>query len=190
MLEAVLTLTGLAFWTVTIGTVLLSIVVMALVEFNRPFWATALVIATIAGTVTLTHYPIWDEIRANPMMVLYWFIGYIILGGLWSFFKWTRFVTRTVKEWVKRGYSEDLRRLNAIKDAESDDMVELPREIDPTYNKDRFFGWSMYWPLSVIWTLFDDPFRAIFDFLYEQFGQLYTKIAKRIARRIAAAAKV
>lgn len=190
MLESVLALTGLAFWTVAIGTVIFALVIMALVEFNRPFWATTVLIISFAGLVFMTNYPIWTEVRANPLLLLYWTLGYLLIGAGWSLFKWSRYVTRTVKGWATCEYSHYRAKVLEIQKAESDDKVDLPHEIDPGYNKDRFFGWAVYWPFSAFWTVLDDPLRALFEFLYEQFGQVYTKIAQRIARRIAATVKI
>jgi hypothetical protein len=190
MLETMLALTGLAFWTVAIGTVIFCLIIMALVEYNRPFWATTLMIVTISGLVFVTKYPLWDEIRANPLLLVYWTIGYLLIGAGWSLFKWWRYVDRTVKRWSKSDYSGHKRNLEMIRSADSDSTVQLPSEIDPGNNKDRFFGWTLYWPFSGIWTLLDDPLRAAFEFMYEQFGQIYTKIAQRVARRIASSVKL
>jgi hypothetical protein len=190
MLETMLALTGLAFWTVAIGTVIFCLIIMALVEFNRPFWATFLVILTTTVFVYATKYPLWDEVRNNPLLLFYWTAGFLLAGAGWSLFKWWRHVDRVVKSWAKRGYTDDLRKLEKIKAASSDSSVDLPYEIDPGHNKDRFFGWIVYWPFSLVWTLLDDPLRAAFEFMYDQFGQFYTKIAQRVARRIASTVKI
>lgn len=188
MIEAILALSGLAFWTVVTVTILWCFVVTALAEFNRPVWTTTLLIAMVYGLVSITRYPLWATIKSDPLLAVYWILGYIGVAAMWSVFKWSRKVSKQVKKWAASPYSHHKELVRNIKESNGD--FELHVDIDPAYHKSQFYAWGVVWPLSMVWTLFDDPLRAIFDFLYDQFGEIYTKVARSVARRIASSAKI
>jgi len=187
-MDQFLALSGLMFWTVAVGTFLVFVAIMALVEFNRQVWATGFFVASLYGASAFLGIPILKLVWDNPLATAYTFLLYLLIGGVWSIVKWKLYCGKIVKMWREgsKEYTSYLRILEAIKSSPDEASIQLPSDIDPSRNKDRLFGYVFYWPFSLVWTIFDNPLRALFDFLYDQFGMIYTTIAKRVARKIAA----
>lgn len=153
---------------------------------------------------------IWDLITQNILPTVYFSVGYIILGLIWSFLKWnqkvgnifrtfsqlkTKFIEKhgeitpaNRKKFYKTleykfWYSDSSSKISSFND---DYPVEkIIEEITPkgVENKAKIVSWISYWPLSLIGTLLNDPFRRFFEWVYESVSGIYDKITKRLQNK-------
>lgn len=99
----------------------------------------------------------------NPGVAIGVFLGYIFVGSIWSIIKWFFYLKK-----VKAKHDEYSHYSFDIKD------YQIGR------NKERVLHWMIYWPLSSIWTLINDPVKKAFEFVLSQFGGFYDKMSVRI----------
>jgi len=99
----------------------------------------------------------------NPGVAILIFAGYIFLGSIWSIIKWF-FYLKKIKS--KHNNNSDFSfNINNYK-------IEK--------NKERVLHWMIYWPLSSVWTLINDPVKKAFEFVLSQFGGFYDKMSEKI----------
>lgn len=65
---------------------------------------------------------------------------------------------------------------------ESKSIEEVIEKITPIgiEHKAKIVSWISYWPLSLIGTLLNDPFRRFFEWIYESVSGVYDKITQRL----------
>lgn len=97
----------------------------------------------------------------NPAQTLMIFAGYLVAGTIWSIAKWFFYLKRIRNSYEDRSYFN----------IENYKVKE---------NKERITHWMIYWPLSSIWTLINDPVKKAFEFILSQFGGLYDKMTEKI----------
>lgn len=185
-----------------IGTAIIMIVSL---ETNKE--GVASTFFSLATALVIWSYgpDLWALITNNILTTVYFSVGYVILGLIWSFIKWNQkvakifklfsklkakfiekngeitkankkdfFKTLEYKFWYsdysgKKGYFNDDNSLEeVIKDI-------TPKGID---NKAKIVSWIAYWPLSLIGTLLNDPFRRFFEWIYELVSGVYDKITQ------------
>lgn len=84
---------ALPFWALAL--VLIAIVGMfALVEFERPGWATVIVVAVLGVIHLETEINVINFVAENPIQTVLLIIGYFVVGAAWSVGKWWFFVRR------------------------------------------------------------------------------------------------
>jgi hypothetical protein len=170
--------------------------------------ATALVIWSYGSEI-------WELITQNILTTVYFSVGYVILGLIWSFLKWNQKVAKIFKLFssLKAKFIKENGEITAsTKDkigtrqkfyntlsykfkyssghsiSSFDDSKDLdyvietitPKGID---NKAKIVSWISYWPLSLIGTLLNDPFRRFFEWVYESVSGVYDKITKRLQNK-------
>lgn len=97
-------------------------------------------------------------------------VGYVLVGIVWSLFKWNRYVNAKIKEVIERYGSWE----NAIK------SLVIIHEISPSYNKSKLIGWIAWWPWSMFWDLSGD----FFTMLYEGMTNAYQKITDNAISKV------
>jgi hypothetical protein len=110
---------------------------------------------------------IFNYAVTNPWTVLGFFALYVVLGIVWSFFKWY-FYLSTIKEEVKE------KKENCIK------FYRQEIDISLSVNKNRVIVWMSYWPFSIIWTLINDPIKKLYRYILHKISGLYQKISDRM----------
>lgn len=166
------------------------------------------------GVVLWVYGPeLWTLITQNIATTLYFSVGYVILGLIWSFIKWNQkvakifklftrlknkfiaengeIVDRTKEEIGNRqkfyntlGYqfktANGSRTISSF--VESDSIDDIIKQITPIgiEHKAKIVSWISYWPLSLIGTLLNDPFRRFFEWIYESVSGVYDKITQRL----------
>ncbi len=136
------------------------VIISALVYNDRPFWALA------SLTVMATVYSLWIEpgaylnwwayLQENWVKLIIYFIGYMTVGVLWSFFQFKRF--------VRRGKEEGLYR----------------SQVSPGENLDKITNWMVFWVISVPMYFLTVPIQDLCKWIYRQFGGVYEKIVVNI----------
>lgn len=60
-------------------------------------------------------------------------------------------------------------------------MAELKLKMIPigSENKSAIIAWISYWPLSLLATLLNNPFRRLFEYTYSLVANAYDEIGKR-----------
>lgn len=104
---------------------------------------------------------IGNYIVENPNKVFFILLGYLILGTIWSVFKWF-FYLRNIRD-------ENIGKRK----------IDLSNYTASTH-KSMIIHWMLYFPLSATWTLINDPVKKLFELILEQFGGIYDNIAKKI----------
>jgi hypothetical protein len=87
---------------------------------------------------------------------------YLVIGLLWSIAKWFFFL-RKIRDDYDPSYSSF--RISNYK---------------ASNHKERITHWMMYWPLSAVWTLINDPFKRMFDEIFRKFSSLYDKMSYKM----------
>jgi hypothetical protein len=103
---------------------------------------------------------IGNYIIENPNKVFFILLGYLILGTIWSVFKWFFY-------------------LRVIRDENKGGKINLSRYTASTH-KSMIIHWMLYFPLSATWTLINDPVKKLFELILENFGGIYDKMANKI----------
>jgi len=190
----------LAFWVF----IAINIAMLALIEFEKPGWATVTIGLWIAAMWYFDVFNVWVYAKTNPWGIVIYIAAYLIIGVLWGLFKWWRFVAkrfeiylRLKKEFLiskklpadrvrlEAPMPEDLREewTKSITNNPYDNrgyylrhkLDEVP---DYTKHKDLITSWGAFWPWSMLWTVINDPVRRFFSWAYENLGKAYDRIAQ------------
>ena len=103
----------------------------------------------------------------NPGTVILILSGYVVLGLIWSLAKWYLYLTNLKSYYKFKEIKVDGYRMNKFKASE---------------NKERILGWMMYWPMSISWTVINDPVRKIVMGIFNRFNGLFDRISDRITK--------
>lgn len=180
---------GTWFWALAIIEFLLLIV------FVDNEWAGASLISMAVFVILiwwLADVPIWTWIKTNPWFLLKCSVGYIICGIIWSFIKYYFALIDARKTIVQLRESWDsMHRDNTFMGPaktfkeyiEGKTHLVYDQGVNPALNKTtrRLTFWASFWPISLIWTLINDPIRRLFKWLIQDvfinaYKQMYNNI--------------
>ena len=124
----------------------------------------------------------------NPVVMIFALPAYIAAGLVWSLCKWKFYIMGQ-----RRKIEEVINEANEYYGARPEEKVNRSRFIHagltkagmdfpitapkPGQHKTRIVSWMIWWPLSLVWTMLDDPLRRAFMALYERFSGLFQKIS-------------
>jgi len=136
-----------------------AIVLGSLVYTENGLWGffSLLVAACTYGFVLDKQAPssLWSWITTNPVQLILGTVGYVIVGVLWSFFKYYSYV----REGKRKGVSKD-------------------------YMSDGIAGkamtWTAYWPVSLVLHFAGDGIYKFFRWVYDQVSGVYGKILDKV----------
>jgi hypothetical protein len=143
-------------------------------------------------------------IKYHPGAVLVTILLYVVLGVVWSFFKWWLHVNEVVdglkeermrflqRMKTKSGpHNADLEGLDISEDTPVPDSLKEGWQKEVNYSlpkvsesKGRIAMWITYWPISALWSLIDDLIHKLAKRIVEYFRTWYEAIAKRALKRI------
>lgn len=153
------------FWLLLITAVILMIVFIEKEEESGT-GATFTLLIFLALTCFLGNLEffktIGNYIVYHPGVIIGVFVGYFVLGVVWSFVKWYFYLIHL--------------RDNHI---ESGDKI-APSKISFLRNKSRILVWMSYWPFSALWTLINDPIKKIFQHIQMKLSGTYQKMSDKI----------
>jgi len=195
---AIATITALLASTTFIITssVVILIIMALLLERELEGWATTMFSLGIALILWNYGNEILDLLTTNPTATIGFTVSYIIVGVLWSFIKWRSHVKAIfdrAKEYknkfvLKYGEVTDKNRrqfndgiYTSFKCSyinETDTFETIANKISPiaSEKKSTIISWISYWPISLIGTLANNPFRKLFEFIYSSLSTYYDKI--------------
>jgi hypothetical protein len=188
----------------------IAVLVAILLEFELEGWATTFVSLGIALLMWNYRSDIWDVVSQNPWPTLGFVVSYIIIGIVWSFIKWTTYVKRTlgrIKK-VKDEFIAEHKEINDTNRAEFNKMIEklrlkdssgytisvfdkttlddIIKKVTPVASEKKTIitAWISYWPMSLVGTLLNNPFRHFFEWLYDNLSGYYDKITNKYKQDI------
>ncbi len=167
MLLSLFALGTLWFWILIIASI---IGIVALVENEKNFWADVVFFLTITLLYKMgcseSISSIGSWIIHNPVNTILIFLGYLILGTLYSLLKWAIFMVEVKKEHIRKG------------------RTYYPENYTPSEHKAKITHWMIYWPISGLWTLMSNPVAKAFNRIFEEFEGVYQKITDKIMKEI------
>lgn len=98
----------------------------------------------------------------NPGLPIGLCVGYFIVGTVYSFVKWYFYLLNIKDSYEGRSYSFKIENYTASK------------------NKERIIHWMLYWPLSGLWTLINDPIVRTFKYIFGRLSNYYDKMTNNI----------
>lgn len=154
------------FWFLITAVLVTIISITELEESSSWHWPILL------GIPTLLYFTgCADEINSiinyakdNPLAIILILGGYLLVGTLWSFIKWFLYLTNLTEYYRKYPYN-----FSSAKD-----------KFNARENKERIINWMMYWPLSGIWTLIDDPVKKAFQKIFSGLENRFQKISDNL----------
>lgn len=171
------------------------------VASERPYMGFLSLLLTCGFLDYFYQAGIYSSIIHNPGLFAGLVAGYVLVGVLWSFPKWWFYVHSIKDAYVKSlaAYkktnripenqkldSQQIHEFYYSRSFEADGFFEPRRkywgEIMPlqaSKNKNKILVWMMYWPLSVLWTLINDPVRKAFMFVFEHVKGVYQLITAK-----------
>lgn len=181
METAILAFGTIGFWvTMSIAVILM----LTCINFQKGAAAT---FVAIGAALLLQFYggmDIFGTIKNNPMTVIYYVLGYGVLGAGTAVFKWWRYVRNN-----RHKYDEA--KAEYLDDNDNLDGWERYRELG-NYNGIKFLFapaarrhkaaitmWMTYWPLVLVWTVIDDPVRKFFRMIYDSLGSMLERISAK-----------
>jgi len=107
----------------------------------------------------------------NLLNLLMWFGGFLLVGLVWSFFKWLQFSKLRAKKWR---YTMDSAKVRPVEG--SDEYNHLKKNYIP-YASDyigKISGWIILWPFSLVSYVVGD----LWDNIIMWFEKVYENITK------------
>ena len=189
-------------YLILIVSIVAAIVTMISLEVEEEGWATTAV--SIALALLLWNYgrDIWSFVKDDYGTTLLFVLGYLIAGVVWSFLKWNEFVKKKINifKTTKAKLIVDRPDFNATNGKDLTElcdrlrskgvsiwghnvnsMGEIILKITPigSENKAAIVAWISYWPLSLLATLLNNPFRRLFEYVYSLVANAYDKISEK-----------
>lgn len=197
-LMALLASTTFIIW----GTIVLVVLMTLLLEFEKEGWATTFFSLGMALWIWNFGCEIWGYVSTNPTSTISFIVGYVVVGIIWSILKWGEYVRSVFNKGkeVKDEFIEDfdvideknwykfIQRLTdaRLKDShgysisfdKADDYEKIAKRLAPSAieKKAIITAWISYWPVSLLGTLLNNPFRKFFQMIYNSISGLYDKI--------------
>jgi hypothetical protein len=179
------------------------LVIGYLLEFEKEGWATTIFSLSLFLLIWVNKDSVVNFLTNNPFQTIGFILTYIIAGVVWSLVKWRFYVYRIfeklkkIKEGVIKKYgllNESSHKIfisrldaahfmsggNKINFYDQYDLNRIVEEVMPSANdeKTKIVSWIAYWPMSLLATLLNDPFRRFFEYIYEVVSGLYDKIVQ------------
>lgn len=177
--------------------------IAVLLEYEREGWATTITSLGLALAIWLNKETVFEFLKTHPSQILGFAGAYILVGVVWSFFKWQLYVKKAfvglktlkadfirtngpINEENKKGFNKLVGKADNIKAAggysvmvgDNISLEDIVNQIAPVASKKKsvITSWISYWPISLTATLLNNPFRHFFEWLYEHLSGLYERI--------------
>lgn len=122
---------------------------------------------SLALFIGLGHLSGWFDITTIDLInTFYIVVVYLIIGILWSFFKYKHEV-HAIIEYIKTGFANK---------KDFDLKIEVKKEIDYQIKKSRIYQWIMFFPASMLKFVFGD----MVEYIIKRLGKVYDKIAEYV----------
>jgi hypothetical protein len=170
-------------------------------EYEKEGWATTFFSLGIALLLWNFRTDIWTFISSNPTATIGFTVTYILIGVVWSFLKWNSYVKNAFNKLktIKADFIREHKEINEKNRAKFNSKVqysgitkgdggtlylhdetleEIIEKISPiaSEKKSVITSWISYWPVSLMATLLNNPFRKFFEWVYDNLYGYYDKI--------------
>lgn len=156
------------FWVIISLTLLVILITTEIEESNS--WGGFILILTFCalyfGGNSNEINSLLKSISQNPETLFLCFFGYILIGVIWSFVKWY-FYLISLKENLTTQKWENV-------------YISQKDKFNAKYNKERIVNWMLYWPISALWTLVNQPLRKLFNRIYVGVEKQFQKISDKV----------
>lgn len=189
-------------YVILIVGIVAAIVTMISLEVEEEGWATTAVSIALALLLWNYGHDLWLFVKEDCGTTLLFVLGYLVVGVVWSFMKWNEFVKRKVSIYKKVKAELIVKRPDfdensyksvdvlcqklrenriSVWGCDVKTMAELKLKIMPigSENKASIIAWISYWPLSLLATLLNNPFRRLFEYVYSLVANAYDKISQK-----------
>lgn len=151
-----------SIYVVSILAVIAVVALLLSVESESSVGATIVLVTTLLFVWVVYDFNVIVYVLANIQYFLLGLIGYFIAGAIWARVKWRFFIRACYAHFVDNKptffKSDSTFRYKG-------DYQKIPPQTSD--NKSRIVLWMTYWPVSMTWTLINDPIRKIFNWIYE-----------------------
>lgn len=174
---------GIAF-----GAFVLLMFALGIVASERDsfFLGTVTIIAGLVGLDLLFAVPVWDSIKANPMMGLIYVIAYVVIGSLYTgMWRWPDYIKShagSIK--ISFGDWSIIQRKHGGDTDHESFLNSSSYHYSARKNKQRLAAWVLMWPFSLTWALSHRPAMWLFEQVYAILGEVFENVSKRTARKI------
>ena len=154
-----------------IAFVIITIFLTIATEIEWFGWTTLTILGSVAAVQFFHLFNIWLYIKDHIFQTTMYTIAYIAIGVVWSFAKWFFFLIN------ERDKSRAYIQSNMKSASYNAPKINIPKASD---NKSKIIAWISYWPFSAVGTILNDPFRKLFNLIFNQFKNLYQQMANSI----------
>lgn len=158
------------------------LVIIAGISFSEThsfFGGTVTLIMTILGAEYIFGYNVIDSIVANPFIILFIILLYVVAGSAYTaFWKWPNYIQSKSND-----IEEDFRKWSQRDPKKTfDSFLESSNySYKASNNKERLSVWVMMWPFSVFWELSHKPAFWLWTNVYNTLGNLFESVGKNAA---------
>jgi hypothetical protein len=176
-----------SLWELFSLTVLALAIIIAVIN-EADFIAGFLFVLTLVLCQWVFNIDIWWWVQNNPFKLLMFSVAYLLVGVIWSLFKWFRFVKSELEKCeqckiqflTSRNYPP-----TASIPSELSERWERVLEINgwppkPSAHKVESARFIVTWPISVFWAIMRDFFVWVAEKAYSSVEALYQKISDRM----------
>lgn len=182
--------------------IIASIITMIVAIEKEKEGTATLVVSLVLGLLAWNYgRDVLSFVEGHGIETILFSVGYVMVGIIWSFIRWNEKVkgvfrrfTRFKNEFVRTNgevTDENRKQFNSEFNIEykhdsnvnsiisTDSINTIAKQITPIglKHKSLIISWISYWPLSVIGTLLNNPFRRLFEWIYDSLSGLYDRIA-------------
>lgn len=135
-------------------------------EKRAPFWGATgalLLVMILEFTTDIKAFTYAFDHPVNALMII---VAYVIFGNGYAVAKWRSFI-RLVNEQIQDAALEN----NGAVDLARNPVTVAGHRINKVplqvraYKAD-FMTWALFWPMSFVWTVINDPIRRLYNAIY------------------------
>lgn len=157
---------GLLFW---VGCAATLIAVAISVEYENGPVATLCLAIGAAAVCLLTKFNPWSWVVTHQMLVAQIVGAYFLIGAFWGIARYWFFL-KGVQQALQE-FKENRKISGQLSDGERSDFISSQRYVRTlpprvSDSRDRILVWMTYWPLSMPWTLINEPVKRFFRYVY------------------------
>lgn len=161
------------------------VALVALAENERPGWATFSLALGLVILWLFSEINVFTYIFEHPFKSFFWFLGYTVIGFVWSIFK-----LGFKRKKVDREHMQGKRRwLERHTDKNEEDyLLEHGKDIKYRSGVDRnwdsIIAWALCWPFSMFWTFLSDAIVRLYEEIAESLRGVYERIDRFALRNV------
>jgi hypothetical protein len=184
MLWPIIAFGSLSFWIIL---AVIAVVIMVLVENEQGTASFLALLTLILGITAFSNFNLFDYVNNHYESLLYYLGIYLVGGCVWPVVKWYFYALKKLDVYKERKAdwmaSQGIDGNVVPEDKKADFSRALKQYSKPpkvSENKGRILMWMSYWPLSLIYTVINDPFRRLFLMIYNRLGSLLQRISNSV----------